>query len=89
MLTPREAGQINVFGPGKSKEAETQLCAHCQRLMIIRASSPDMKPYHGEVCRRCMKRICPLCMDKDCEPFMAKIERMEARDRMLRQMGVG
>ena len=89
MLTPREAGQINIFGPGQTKEAETLLCAHCQRLMITRASSPDMKPYYGEQCRKCMKRVCPLCMGKSCVPFMKWIERQEARDRMLRQIGVG
>jgi len=48
-----------------------------------------MKPYHGEVCRKCMKRICPLCMDKPCIPFMKWIEKQESRDRMLRQIGVG
>jgi hypothetical protein len=86
LLTPKDAGQINIFGPGKNQEAETQLCAHCQRLMIIRASSPDMKPYYGEVCRKCMKRICPLCLGKSCVPFMRQIEKMEARDRMLRNI---
>ena len=89
MLTPRESGQINIFGPGKAKEAETLLCAHCQRLMVTRASSPDMAPYYGELCRKCMKRICPLCMDKPCIPFMRWIEKQESRDRMLRQIGVG
>jgi hypothetical protein len=88
MLTPRDAGQINIFGPGKNKEAETQLCAHCQRMMIIRASSPDMPAYRGEVCVKCMKRICPLCMGKDCEPFMKRIERYERRQALLRSMGL-
>jgi len=89
VLTPREAGQINIFGPGKAKEAETLLCAHCQRLMVTRASSPDMAPYYGEQCRKCMKRICPLCIGKSCVPFMKWIEKQESRDRMLRQIGVG
>jgi len=87
-LTPKDHGQINIFGPGKSTEAETQLCAHCQRLMVIRASSPDMKPYHGEVCLKCMKRICPLCMGKDCTPFMKKIEAYERREAMFRSIGI-
>ena len=89
MLTPDRAGQITISGPRKTREADTLTCAHCQRVMVIRSSSPELPPYVGETCRKCMKKICPLCMGKDCEPFIKKIERMEARDRLLRSISDG
>lgn len=88
MLTPREAGQINVIGPKGNAEAETLLCAHCQKLMVTRANSPGMKPYIGEMCRKCMKRICPLCMNTDCTPFMKKIEIYERSQALFRALGL-
>ena len=65
-------------------EADTFTCAHCNRVVHVRArANPDE---FGSMCRNCMKMVCPNpeC-NRDCTPFMKKIDEEEERQIRFRQ----
>ena len=72
---------------GKNIEYDTFICGHCNKIVIVPPRS-DMSDLGG-MCRGCMKLICPKCVDKQtCTPFEKQLEKIEARSRMLRSMGL-
>jgi hypothetical protein len=68
-----------------TKELDTATCVHCNNVFFInpRESASDA----GGWCLNCNKPICKACAgNPECVPFLRKIERMEARDRLHRQI---
>lgn len=64
-----------------TKEADSITCFHCNAVFFIRASSPDFPVDLGGFCRLCYQHICGACADLGkCDPFEAKLERMERMD---------
>jgi hypothetical protein len=80
-------GLGTLFEPfGRNKELATFTCGHCQN---IRHVKPYCDPADlGGLCKICMNVICEQCVGGPCDPFEKKIERMEARGRALRWMGL-
>lgn len=81
-------GYAVLFGPNDStRECDTFTCAHCQFVVFVK---PKCDPSEaGGFCRLCFKHICGPCADKGaCDPFEKKLERMEARGRLMRQIGI-
>lgn len=70
---------------GRQFTHPTFTCAHCQHVHEIMIGAPMDWGY----CRRCMAPVCPnpACNDH-CDPFEKKLERSEARGRLLRDMGI-
>ncbi len=61
---------------------EVLVCAHCQHIY----KKPGPKDPAG-FCHMCFKPVCLACGAKDkCDPFEKKLERMEARARLLRSV---
>ena len=76
-------GYSIVSGPDGTIKEDTFTCVHCNNVVFIKknASLAEM----GGVCRLCMDHVCPACDAKGtCDPFEKKLERMEARDRLIR-----
>ena len=71
------------------REQDTVTCSHCNNVFFVKprcavAEAPDL-------CRMCMKLICPPCADalvrgEGCKPFEARCDELEARDRFHRQL---
>lgn len=83
----RAGGYATISEPGKRiQEADTFTCIHCNSVVIVppKASASDM----GGWCMMCAKPVCKRCAGKGCSPFLKQIEKSEARDRMLRAIGV-
>lgn len=66
-------------------ERDTFTCAHCSRIVVV---EPICDPSAaGGFCRQCMAHLCTRCANRGvCDPFMRKLERAEARDRLLRSI---
>ncbi len=81
----REGGYIFCSDPdGGTEEASTFTCSHCNRVVIVKPkANPDKI---GGLCYACYKMVCPTCVGQGCTPFEKKLEAMEARGRMLRDM---
>jgi hypothetical protein len=79
----RPGGHLLIAGPDGKREHDTFTCGHCQRVVIVRhrAAAADC----GGMCKRCMKLTCPRCTAAGaCTPFEKKLERAEARARLLK-----
>lgn len=73
---PRPDGYLVADGPTGRDEFDTFNCAHCQRILVGIAQV-------GGFCRLCDKNLCQgKACHNGCKPFEAKIEAMEARDRL-------
>lgn len=84
----RPQGHGTVFNPdGPTTETDTMTCGHCQKITEIKAGQ---RPEDcGGLCKVCMQLICEVCVGKmTCDPFERKLERIEAKDRFLRQAGL-
>jgi len=81
-------------------ERDTITCKHCQRIVFTKPGSastvylfpqrqgPD-KEEPGAFCRVCMSPIClACCAVGTCTPWERRMEKIEARDRMLRSVGL-
>jgi hypothetical protein len=79
-------GQITDPGRELIREVHASTCSHCTAVTEY-ASQRDMMD-HVEICRGCMRLICLRCAGKPCDPAEAKAERMEAADRIRRQIHV-
>ena len=85
MLKP--GGYAVLSGPDGTKEADTFTCAHCQHIVHVKplADAADS----GGLCKVCMGLICSTCVDVGtCTPWQVQWEKMEARDRFLRSVGI-
>jgi hypothetical protein len=96
-------GYALVVEPGvPTREWDTVTCSHCQRVVFTKpgsASTVYLLPKAGQpgqfreepgaFCRVCMKPVCLACdRHGGCTPWERRMERMEARDRFLRAVGV-
>ena len=70
-----------------SREVDSFTCSHCQRVVFV---PPRADPSQlGGFCRQCMKHICAPCVKVGgCKPWEKQMAEAEARDRMLRAIGV-
>ena len=70
---------------GRTKEADTFTCAHCN---AIRHVKPFCDPADlGGLCKTCMGVICEKCVGLGmCDPLMKKIERQEKAAQARRWM---
>ena len=100
MLRPQ--GYLLVSGPGEHIEYDTITCSHCNGVVIVKPGTAattylikdqfsgltNEEP--GAACRVCMKAVCLRCCDSTggCVVWERKMERMEARARLLRSVGV-
>ena len=83
--------------PTKSKgqqavvEKSSITCGHCNRIVLVPAMcKPEDMPY--SLCWGCRRNICLACDDvrnrtMRCDTIEQKLERREARDRFLRDVG--
>lgn len=78
----RPGGYLVVIGQEKKAEADTFTCCHCQRVVLVKPKAPPAEC--GGWCGRCAKLICGPCAARPgCDPFERKLERVEARARLL------
>lgn len=97
-------GWCEITDPGGKQykvEYDTIMCNHCQRVICVKPGTGQsvylyfrkdlpVLEVDGAFCIRCMHPICPKCCeDGRCQPWERQIEEIEARDRMLRGMGIG
>lgn len=85
---PKPQGYLTITDPekGKSIEADTFTCAHCNSISIIKIKSNNVEGTGG-MCLLCYKLICDPCVDQgECTPFEKKLEQMEQRARFLRKV---
>ena len=75
--------------PGKRDvEEDTFTCCHCNSLVFVsdpKTGAPVPPDQVGGFCTLCYAHTCTKCADiGGCEPFEKKMEKMEARDRLMR-----
>ena len=91
----KSEGVASVTMPfGDQSFIKTATCGHCQKIMVV---EPDAAPsamivtqrQPPAVCHRCWTLVCPQCHAKGtCTPWEAQMEKIEARDRFLRSVGL-
>lgn len=88
----RPGGYAVCVDPDKPRpeEIDTFTCRHCGK--VVHCIDPVTKrmasPYDlGGLCYQCNGMICADCVGKECRPLMKRIEAMEARERLFREMG--
>jgi hypothetical protein len=89
---PKRLGYATIrWDDGRVIEMDAFLCGHCQKMTHVH---PRQRPEDlGGLCKVCMQLICAECqgnMEKGhgCMTWEAKMEKMEARDRFLRSVGL-
>ncbi|HEV8245682.1 MAG TPA: hypothetical protein VGP93_07935 [Polyangiaceae bacterium] len=83
----RPQGYAITTEPGKAdEELDTFTCRHCNCIVFVK---PRQDPSEmGGFCTLCMGHTCARCAGTgQCDPFEKKLERMESRERLLRQVG--
>lgn len=85
-LTDRRAKGLGAFidtDTGKASEHQTLMCAHCQMHWMVRPGSGISRGF----CIRCAAPTCgkKKCFER-CDPWEARIERMEARGSLERSL---
>ena len=84
MYATRSRGYAVTVDPnGATVEQDTLTCAHCNSVFFLK---PRENPSDaGGLCRLCYSFVCGSCADSgECTPFEKLLERMEARDRLLK-----
>ena len=78
-----EGGQWN----GKMTEVHASVCAHCN----TPTEFPSMRRMMEfvDICRGCMKLICPNCANGPCRPYEKEAERQEQLARLQQRIQVG
>jgi hypothetical protein len=82
----REGGRVIATNlDGGIDEISTITCAHCCRVVQVKARLDDV----GGFCRLCMKPVCAACVATGtCDPFEKKLERAEAAYHARRSYGL-
>ena len=76
------------FTAGPQTERDTLTCGHCQRIIVVPPGTGVSTPV--PFCRSCMSYICTGCNTiASCTPWEKRLEAMESRARLLRDIGVG
>jgi len=86
----RAQGYATIIDPaaGRPVEMDTFTCCHCQTIVFMH-NRDGTRADPGGFCRLCFRQCCGPCADSGtCQPFERKLERSEARARLLRQIGV-
>lgn len=86
-------GYARVLDPalGKPQEADTVTCAHCQRIVHMHDLKTG-KRLSGVLvhCHGCDRAVCVPCAEQaKCVMIEQRVERIEARGRLLAAMGDG
>jgi hypothetical protein len=82
---PKRSGYSVITEPGKADvEQDTFTCGHCNHVVFVkpRCDPADM----GGRCTCCDRLICPKCVGHACDVIEKKLDRMEARGRLLEAM---
>lgn len=89
-MSRRAQGEALVVGPGKTVGAETFTCKHCNRVVLLHdLKTGNRTAEQGVMCTMCMRPVCVQCAERAvCDPFEKKLERSEARGRLLAAMGI-
>ena len=83
----REGGAIEwTYPAGRTVTCSTFTCCHCNTVTIVEQSARAEDC--GGFCLRCMEPTCKACATNGCTPFERELERMEARGRLRRSMGI-
>jgi len=77
-------GVLITSGPDGVIEEDTFACGHCGCIVTVKpmCDPADM----GGRCTCCDSLICKHCVDKGCDPMEKKLDRWEARARLLESM---
>ena len=69
---------------GKLTEVHCSVCAHCQ----TPTEFPSMRQMMDfvDICRGCMKLICPKCASGPCRPYEKEAERLEQEEMLRRKI---
>lgn len=86
ILTRKKAGYGVITHPHYTREFDTVTCKHCNGAFIVRSSDPNNPAVKGGWCGKCYAPTCPTCMKKECTPFLRKLEKYEAREKLMRAM---
>lgn len=100
MRTPNGYGVWTDLESGRQQELDSAQCCHCQRHIWVKPGTgctvyliPDVtrpsgwREEPGAACRLCMKPVCLDCDAKGaCTPFERTLERLEAAERLTRQL---
>lgn len=85
-------GYATVFSPDQPlRESDTLTCHHCGGVYTI---PPFAQPRDvGGFCGGCFQPICPTCdqalqQTGICLPWEKRMDQLEKRDRLLRQLGI-
>lgn len=77
----RPGGYLVVHGPDGMEEADTFTCAHCNRVIVVRAGADPSEL--GGYCTLCSANVCPSCAGRECTPFEKRLEAVERRRALL------
>lgn len=79
--------EVTFLDSGRADAQKTFTCAHCNRVVIVPfKAKPDEC---GGLCMIELKPVCPECHKVGaCTPFEKKLEKMEARGRLLTSLGL-
>jgi hypothetical protein len=84
LYNTRSRGYAVTVDQSGTVEEDTITCAHCNSVVFLKP-----REISGS-CRMCYGFLCPTCVDAGtCTPFEKKLERMEARERLLRAAAGG
>ena len=82
----RRAQGIMIVVGDEEVHRDTFTCPHCERIVIVQPfEDPSVK---SGFCLKCYRHTCRWCAQTDCVPWEKVMEKMEARDRLLRACGV-
>lgn len=85
----KKAGYIRITGPEhRDYESDTATCNHCNKIFIVRSNNPQVKAEVGDLCRMCMKVICPKCAvsGKPCVTFAKRLDAYEKKQKLFKDM---
>jgi hypothetical protein len=81
----RLGGYVVASGPAGTVERDTFTCHHCNRVVVVAPGANAAAC--GGWCWLCSRLICGPCATRgNCDPWEKQMERMEARDRLRRQV---
>lgn len=82
--------QIEFSFDGKTKEADTFTCRHCNRIVEVKPFCSPSDIEFGGQCKGCMGLICLKCYDKaECKPIEKWCEEQERKGRFRRDLSNG
>lgn len=72
------------------READTVTCCHCGGVVLLHDAVGSARENVVGYCSLCDAKTCASCAAKrECKPFEKKLNILEARSALLRELGVG